>query len=470
MADNLSTQKVWTLTAVQDWACGELPDALATLPDVRNVEFVDLDYNTMRQFVFRLYPHTPMKVLCIGLYDDMSDDPKDRVFAFLHGEQCNQVGYVVERTSPNQHYHKLNLASIRDVDIEEPFCNISDGNELQATTMTRLRALVCYCFLAAGHITQFGGSGFTVFEREFRKACLWIANGGSKPSNLRPQPRSHSLRSESPAAGTRARSESDTVFAKVEGLADFQSDDEAARVSRGACRCSNGIYSVYPLTDYCTPAFPHHLPSADFPPTQPEQDIPSDSTTFGALLSRVNTAYTTLENGTKRLKLSLRETHAKDASTITTLRAELAALTSQNRDLALHDTNLQDSLAELSTDIAALQAQLQDKQANYDTLVKLYRILKLRVASAQESAGRAERRAKEAEGTADERYAIARALLETQVRKERRRADAAEAELRELRGERLLAQVWHGALEGEHPFDAAGRKVDGGRGAVKYRG
>jgi hypothetical protein len=243
MAEDRSAQKVWTLTAVQDWAAGTFPDAFAALPDVESLEFEDLDESRVELYRFRIPTDASKKLLRIGRYDDFSPDSMDRVFAFVHGEHCNQVGYIRESlTSTSPQYTRISLDSMTRVDVEEPLCYIADGK--WAATLTRLRTLVCYYFLVAGHISQFGG--YESFTREFQKACLYIEHGRTIPEDPHPKRKQRCSSSHSHSADAASEdelSDAESVLVKVENLPDALSDDT---IGGSSCEYSC-LYKLRPI-------------------------------------------------------------------------------------------------------------------------------------------------------------------------------------------------------------------------------
>ncbi|KAF2451275.1 hypothetical protein P171DRAFT_492537, partial [Karstenula rhodostoma CBS 690.94] len=225
MADEWSPFKMWSLTAVRDWASANFPDAFAALPGIDDVEFVELDDDMMDISPFRLPTNTPKKLLCIGIWDGFPCDPQDRVFAFPHGPNHSQVGYIREdsHVTPKR-YRRLGQAEMKKVDVEEPLCYIADGTE--RATLTRLGTLVLFYFVAAGHILQFRGD--ESFTREFEKACLYIEHGWPKTEGLLPgldQPSSQSQIYSADAGSDHDLPETESVLAKLEELGEFRSDD-----------------------------------------------------------------------------------------------------------------------------------------------------------------------------------------------------------------------------------------------------
>lgn len=231
MADLRPSRQSWDKKAIHEWALSDFPDAFRAVVHPTGLDFVDVDYAKMKRSRFELSINAPSKLLVIGLYDDGSD-PKDKVFAFVHGNHFNQVSYMVERAKQGR-YCKLASSDLGRVDVEEPFCNITDGSERTCTTTSRLRALICYFFLASGYIEYFGG--YEAFVREFRKACLWIANGGGKPDDLMPKSRQRypTLRPLAIPSDTRKSLRDETVLVKSERLVGIRSDDDLVEALQG---------------------------------------------------------------------------------------------------------------------------------------------------------------------------------------------------------------------------------------------
>lgn len=170
------------MNAVKEWALEAFQYAFAALPDMKTLAFVELGDPTYDPLC-RLPDNTLNKLLVVGKYGDTTSGYKDQVLAYVYGDQLNQVGYVVEQSERTETwYRKLNAEYMCNVDTDEPFCKVTDGSEHGSTISSRMRAFICYSFLASGHIKEFGA--FYTFVQEFPKACHWIANGGVRPTDL----------------------------------------------------------------------------------------------------------------------------------------------------------------------------------------------------------------------------------------------------------------------------------------------
>lgn len=435
MSEEAPAQKTWTLRAVRAWSIDALPGGVRALPDATCLNFVDIDSKAIEHSRFRLPPYTHNKLLVVGTYDDEASDPQDRVLAFVYGKPFSHVGYLRERDSPTAGYSKLDACTVKEVEFGQPLYKVSDGRESQPAVLQKLKTVICYSFLASGHITHFGASG--VFMREFRKACLWIANGGIKPDNLQLRPSQHPSSSRNPFAITAGKHTShadEAVLTKIEDTLNINSDDDVFDHPRGSHTSSPS--STKPTTNTIS-----GLSSPSHSAGSASQDPPTDRAAFDAMLQRVSSAYETLETGNKRLKLSLDATQTRDKATITALTSDIATLRTTNQALLAQTTEMQQTVEKVSAEKADLESKLHAKEANYDTLVKLYKILKLRLAAAREDVSRAERRAKEAEETADKRFHGEREEMRALVGRERERAEIAERKVGDAKGERLVAQL-----------------------------
>ncbi|KAK7179863.1 hypothetical protein PSPO01_14125 [Paraphaeosphaeria sporulosa] len=277
MDDEWSPFKQWSLTAIRDWAGATFPNAFAGLPSVDEIVFVKLDEEMMEISPFRLPTNALKKLMCIGLWDGIPCDPPDRVYAFLHGSHYSQVGYIREEShlTPRR-YRRVFPADMKKVDVEEPLCFIAHGSE--RATLTRLGTLVSYYFVAAGHVSQF--SAEESFVEKFEEACLYIEHGW--PVIEDPHPESDRLPSDLQNQSAEVASddnlpEAGSVFAKLEDLGGFRSDDT---MCMGTSSC--GYLRLYP------PIKTHFLiihqpsPAPQYAPA-PEPDHKQLSGTYSAI-------------------------------------------------------------------------------------------------------------------------------------------------------------------------------------------
>ncbi|KAJ4352482.1 uncharacterized protein N0V89_007830 [Didymosphaeria variabile] len=418
MAEGSSTQKVWTLEAIRDWALNVFPDAFEALPNVATLDFENLDAERIKNSHFRLPTSVTSKLLVIGLYDGFVSGPKDKVLAFLHGEHCSEVGYIREwSNSTSKYYIKVSLEAMTRVDVEEPLCNIADGT--QRATLTRLKTLVCYYFLASGQISQFGD--YEPFTREFQKACVMIQHGQVKSAGSRSKPGHHFPYSQVPMDATVSAhdvSETDTVFAKTEDLGHFMSDDTT-------------VTSPVDLSD--API----LSGTSTIAKQAGKRQPPDRASVEYMLRNVNMAYTKLEKGSKRLKLDMNEARARDAELITELRAENSKLMARLKELSAQDAGSRETIGKSIMERNEMQdpTESHNEKDGY-ALAQLHNIHKWRLAKAQEDLRQAGRKAKKIFTSTEESYASYSQeikQLQAELQKESARADAAEKKLAEVR-------------------------------------
>lgn len=221
--------KKWTLSAIRDWATEMFPDAFAALPAVEDIAFVKLDEEMLKLAPFRLPTNATKKVMCIGLWDGLPCDPRERVFAYLHGSHNSQVGYIREDNHATPiRYRKLFPDDMKKVDVEEPLCFVADTAGRR--TMTRLGAMVFYYFVAAKQVSYFTADAS--FKKEFPKACSYIERQWVpvRMEGLEPELPS-SVYQLSDVASEHDLPDAGSAFVKVEDMPHFRSDDTMAAAS-----------------------------------------------------------------------------------------------------------------------------------------------------------------------------------------------------------------------------------------------
>ncbi|KAL5385805.1 hypothetical protein DPSP01_004585 [Paraphaeosphaeria sporulosa] len=399
MDDEWSPFEQWSLTAIRDWAGATFPNAFAGLPSVDEIVFVKLDEEMMEISPFRLPTNALKKLMCIGLWDGIPCDPPDRVYAFLHGSHYSQVGYIREEShlTPRR-YRRVFPADMKKVDVEEPLCFIAHGSE--RATLTRLGTLVSYYFVAAGHVSQF--SVEESFVEKFEEACLYIEHGW--PVIEDPHPESDRLPSDLQNQSAEVASddnlpEAGSVFAKLEDLGGFRSDDTM-------CMGTSSSIASSPIR-----------PSARARPQAAKRHLLCDQSSVDDMLPNINVACSSLENGNKRLKFSLTETRAKDTMLIAALRTENAKLETRNRELerekitATHDK--------------------PDNDNNERKIAKMHDVFKRRFQRAQKNTDQADQRARAAFEATNKQH-VKEKELEKQLHEQTARADAAEKKIADI--------------------------------------
>lgn len=114
--------------------------------------------------------------LAVGHYDDGAEKPP--VFAFVCGEENNRIGYAY-RPQGLSNLVRLSCHKLRSISFEEPFCDLGNGTQTPRGVIDRLKAVMLYYFLAAGHISHIQQS--SSFWLNFQRACASIAKGGAGP-------------------------------------------------------------------------------------------------------------------------------------------------------------------------------------------------------------------------------------------------------------------------------------------------
>jgi hypothetical protein len=109
-------------------------------------------------------------MLAVGDYDEPVKNLTPRVYAFFHGDKKNQIGYFY--TPDDVTFVGIPSRNLNHVDFEELFCDLS--------SFAHVRAMALYYFLTAGYIDVMGN--YSTFWADFKRACGWIANKGSRPT------------------------------------------------------------------------------------------------------------------------------------------------------------------------------------------------------------------------------------------------------------------------------------------------
>jgi hypothetical protein len=172
----------WTSASIRSWALSKFQDDFITLPHHSTVTFHDLppnaEYHGQTQDVIAWPSGLLRKVLLIGDYD-AGNQYYSKVYAMIHKDARNVVSYIA--AGDEGYYEKLLVEPhLQHVDLDPAFANISSSVLSYKQMHNRLRALVCYLFLAAGHIGQL--QPYSAFPWDFEFACACIARGpGATP-------------------------------------------------------------------------------------------------------------------------------------------------------------------------------------------------------------------------------------------------------------------------------------------------
>lgn len=187
MAQQQDPPLPWTSDSLQTWAQAVFPSDFEALPDHSTLTFKDLEDNathlsTDSAKLIKWPPDLIRKLLLIGTCGSMNDvEEKIPVLAYIHGEKHNQVGYIGrtrEGDSVNgSEYVKMNVnRRLMNVAMDQPFYNFVENHSyFTAVDHGKMRALVCYYFVARGLVDEIGY--YPSFLKEFKMACALVAEG-----------------------------------------------------------------------------------------------------------------------------------------------------------------------------------------------------------------------------------------------------------------------------------------------------
>ncbi|KAG9194737.1 hypothetical protein G6011_04772 [Alternaria panax] len=166
----------WYAQTVSSNALSKIPDHFNKIPTFESLHFRHRE--SFDPIVITNWPQeASLTVLVTGMYDDVSSDTKPLVYAFVHGSKNHFVGHFLIK--PDFSIRRISHHDMDNVEFEEPFCDLGDRTVGTKTVRNRIRAVVLFYFLAAGHVRDFGK--YRDFWRDFTKSCAWIANEGSLP-------------------------------------------------------------------------------------------------------------------------------------------------------------------------------------------------------------------------------------------------------------------------------------------------
>jgi hypothetical protein len=168
---------IWYAQTISREALSSIPDYFKKIPTFETLNFKHRK-DLGPAFVANLPQEASPMVLEIGFYDCISSDKKPPVYAFVHGPKKNFVGYFFVK--PDSSIFRVKVQSdLYDVEVSEPFCDLSDLTVGTQTVCNRIRAVVLHYFLAAGYMKEL--ANYRSFWQDFTKSCAYIANKGNRP-------------------------------------------------------------------------------------------------------------------------------------------------------------------------------------------------------------------------------------------------------------------------------------------------
>jgi hypothetical protein len=183
---NDETAPPWTLETIQRHALAEFQGPFEALPGPNTLRFEIVYWQGK---VHRAGPSSwPIGalslMLVVGVVDAVTDWTEPPVYAFVHGEGQNEIGYCYQTTEESTMVLlPRNSATLGSVEFEEPFCDLADQKTSISAVYARGRALVLYYFLVCGHIKEI--TYYRSFLLDFKTACGWVANQGKRPKVIR---------------------------------------------------------------------------------------------------------------------------------------------------------------------------------------------------------------------------------------------------------------------------------------------
>ncbi|CAO2654959.1 Nn.00g116920.m01.CDS01 [Neocucurbitaria sp. VM-36] len=197
-ASDAQSAPLWTLSEIQQLAEREFPTSFHALPSVRNLTFKSHGTNfEAPERRNRLGIDTTMS-LAVGHCDIRTN--RAPVFVFVrvfHGQKIPQIIYVYHALDYTGGVHLFN-GETSSIKFEEPFCYLSIDTQSSHAINSRLRAVILYYFVAAGHLQRL--PRYSSFLQYFQQGCVSIARcitmGKARPAS------SHQRSEPSPQANT----------------------------------------------------------------------------------------------------------------------------------------------------------------------------------------------------------------------------------------------------------------------------
>lgn len=164
----------WTLQSIQQWATSNFQSDFQALSDHANLRFEPFEMSTNVMEHMNIYKPIDQALL-IGRYRTTTDGRDYRVFAIVHSGDA--IGYLYRL--PSDAYVKISTDRVKEIEFSQPFSLLFAPHFHWSTFNKRLRAVVCFFFLEAGHLPKL--YEFSGFLDEFRRACAWVKNEGKDP-------------------------------------------------------------------------------------------------------------------------------------------------------------------------------------------------------------------------------------------------------------------------------------------------
>lgn len=173
----------WTLGTIKNWAQTEFGEEFnATEAEIisNDLQFENSPASTTvwrnshRQGIPAGFHN---KILKVGEITLNSEEHVHNVYAFIHGDNGNQVGYMYKHKDGTCKRLSKEL-DICAIDFEDVFSYLTETHVIE-TMNARVRATVCYIYLAKGLLTEL--SYYSRFPYELKNVCGWIACKGQMP-------------------------------------------------------------------------------------------------------------------------------------------------------------------------------------------------------------------------------------------------------------------------------------------------
>jgi len=166
----------WYTQTISRQARSLIPDDFEKLPVFDTVKFSHR--KSFGPVIDTYWPQDASQmVLTLGTLDAPYLSFKPLVYLYVHGVKNKHIGYFY--VNPDSNVYRVQLSSLKHVDIDEPFCDVGDHSVGEQTIYNRIRAIALYFFLVAGQIEVI--ENYSHFFLDFSRGCAWIANNGSRP-------------------------------------------------------------------------------------------------------------------------------------------------------------------------------------------------------------------------------------------------------------------------------------------------
>ncbi|KAF2797837.1 hypothetical protein K505DRAFT_333955 [Melanomma pulvis-pyrius CBS 109.77] len=171
----------WTLDTIRKWAKKEFgEDFNAAEAEImsNDLEFKNSPTKTKTTIRPQGIPAVVYNTLLkIGEITSNTEEQAQNVYAYIHGDNGNQVSYKCKHRD-GKWRRLIKEFDTSLIDFEDIFSYLAE-TRVPETMNARVRATVCYIYLAKGLLTEL--PFYNSFPNELKNVCGWIARKGRIP-------------------------------------------------------------------------------------------------------------------------------------------------------------------------------------------------------------------------------------------------------------------------------------------------